>query len=167
MRQRRAAVRGAAVAALLTLAAVLGAGCGADVEPHAKTATQGARAAAPSPSTTTLDQQPSDGPSTRTRASKVRPPLAFVVHRRAQLRSGPSGKVVGTIRTKTEFKSPTILAVVGRRPGWVLVRTSLEKHHVGWLPAGAGQLFSQPRSIVIDLSRHRLSIFHRGRLTDT
>jgi lipoprotein-anchoring transpeptidase ErfK/SrfK len=74
--------------------------------------------------------------------------------------------MVARIRTKTEFTSPTILAVAARKPGWVLVRTSLEHHHVGWLPVSAGALFSQPRTIVIDLSRRTLTVFHRGRLTD-
>jgi hypothetical protein len=74
---------------------------------------------------------------------------------------------VATIRTKTEFHSPTILAVAARKPGWVLVRTSIEKHHVGWLPVGAGRLFEEPRSIVISLHRHKLMLFHRGKLTDT
>jgi lipoprotein-anchoring transpeptidase ErfK/SrfK len=33
---------------------------------------------------------------------------------------------------------------------------------VGWLPAGAGALFSQPRTIEIDLSERTLTIRHRG-----
>jgi lipoprotein-anchoring transpeptidase ErfK/SrfK len=49
--------------------------------------------------------------------------------------------------------------------GWVLVRTSVSGHHVGWLPESAGKIFSEPRSIVIDLSKRRLSVFHRGRLS--
>jgi lipoprotein-anchoring transpeptidase ErfK/SrfK len=70
---------------------------------------------------------------------------------------------VATITTKTEFKSPTILAVAARKPGWVLVRTAVRKHHVGWLPLGAGVLFSQPRTLVVDLSRRTITVFHRGR----
>jgi hypothetical protein len=138
--------------------------CGADVEPQATTP----RTVARTPATSTL----ADGPQTTTtdpaapRRPALRGPLAFHVTRRTQLRSRPRGKVVGTIRTRTEFKSPTILAVAARKPGWVLVRTSLARHHVGWLPASAGTLFSEPRSMVVDLSARTLTVFHRGRMTD-
>jgi lipoprotein-anchoring transpeptidase ErfK/SrfK len=149
--------------AALAAAGTLLAGCGADVERPQTTAT------AP-PARTTGDPAPT---STQPKLSKeeerarsLRPPLAFHVRRRAQLRAGPDGKVVATIRPKTEFKSPTILAVAHRTPGWVLVRTSVRGHHVGWLPSTSGVLFSQPRTIVVDLSKRTLSVFHRGRLTN-
>jgi lipoprotein-anchoring transpeptidase ErfK/SrfK len=165
MTAHRAVVRGAAVAAPAVLLALVAAGCGSGAKPPAKTTTSGDRVSTlPSRTTPAPAAKPPAGKATTT---TLKPPLAFVVHRRAQLRARPGGKVVGTIRTKTEFKSPTILSVAGRKPGWVLVRTSVEKHRVGWLPVSAGALFSQPRTIVIDLSRHRLSVFHRGRLTDT
>lgn len=158
MRHRRRVLVSAAVAAL---AAVGAAGCGADVEPQATTATT-PRAAVPTTTTGTLTDRPA-------RAAKpaLKGPLAFHVRRRAQLRTAPGGKVVATIKTKTEFKSPTILAVAARKPGWVLVRTSVRKHHVGWLPLKSGALFSQPRTLVIDLSKRTLTVFHRGRQTDT
>jgi lipoprotein-anchoring transpeptidase ErfK/SrfK len=159
---RRAVLAGAAAA---LLAATAG-GCGADVEP-ARTQTAPGADAVP---TGTLRAAPSEGDddakATPARASKLIPPLAFHVRRKTQLRLEPGGRMVGTITTKTEFKSPTILAVAARKPGWVLVRTSIEKHHVGWLPTSAGVLFSQPRTIVIDLSRRSLTVFHRDKLTD-
>jgi lipoprotein-anchoring transpeptidase ErfK/SrfK len=147
-------------AALACAAAVaLGAaGCGADTEPQAPT-TPTAPAPAPAPADTT--------PQAQAPAPGLKGPLAFHVRHRTQLRTAPGGHVVATITTKTEFKSPRILAVAARKPGWVLVRTSVPKHHVGWLPLKAGALFSQPRTVVIDLSRRSLTVFHRGRLTDT
>ncbi|WCB95735.1 hypothetical protein DSM104299_04484 [Baekduia alba] len=158
MSHRRRVVTGAAAAA-----ALMAAGCGADATPEAGTQTQGPAktqtAPAPAPASTT--------PKPAAAGPVLKPPLAFSVRRRAQLRTSPNGRVVATIKTKTEFKSPTILAVAGRKPGWVLVRTEVEKHHVGWLPLSAGHLFSEPRTIVIDLSARKLSVFHRGRLTDT
>jgi lipoprotein-anchoring transpeptidase ErfK/SrfK len=154
MSVRPAVVVGAAAAALAISAL---AGCGADVEPPATTA----KRPAPGVGTRTT------GPSPDAVARRLRPPLAFHLRRRTQLRTSPRGRVVATLATKTEFKSPRILAVAGRRPGWVLVRTSVRRHHVGWLPLSAGALFSQPRTIVIDLSRRRLSVLHRGRRTDT
>jgi lipoprotein-anchoring transpeptidase ErfK/SrfK len=154
MNLRPVVVMGAAVAALACGAL---AGCGADVEP------QGTTALHPPPGAGTAPTRPSADPAAR----PLRPPLAFHLRRRAQLRAGPGGRVVATLARKTEFKSPRILAVAARKPGWVLVRTSVRRHHVGWLPLSAGALFSQPRTIVIDLSRRRLSVFHRGRRTDT
>jgi lipoprotein-anchoring transpeptidase ErfK/SrfK len=157
----RRAVLGSAAAALLALGA---AGCGADVEPSpdgtttaATTPTLSARPSAPDPAA---------APRPPSHASKLQPPLAFHVRRRTMLRTSPNGRMVARIWTKTEFKSPTILAVAARKPGWVLVRTSMARHHVGWLPVGAGALFSLPRTIVIDLSRKSLMVFHRGKLTD-
>jgi hypothetical protein len=150
-----------AVIALL-LVAVLS-GCGADTEPQATTPDRTTTARAST--TATLADQPSPA-TTPKRSSAPRGPLAIRVTRRAQLRKAPRGRVLGTIKTKTEFGSPTILAITARKPGWVLVRTALSKHHVGWLPASAGTLFGEPRSIVVDLSAKTLTLFHRGRMTD-
>jgi lipoprotein-anchoring transpeptidase ErfK/SrfK len=133
------------------------AGCGADVEPPATTTgSQPAPAVATQPRTETV-------PSAA--VPKLAGPLAFHVRHRTQLRSKPGGHVVATLTTKTEFKSPRILSVAARKPGWVLVRTSVRKHHVGWLPLKAGALFSEPRTLVIDLSKRSLTVFHRGRRT--
>lgn len=163
-RRPPAGPRVALVAALLAVAALVSA-CGADVEPQATTPRTTAQRSA------TLSTTPDTGTSTGSAAPAagkpaLRGPLAFHVTRRAQLRRAPGGKVLGTIATKTNFKSPTILSVAARRPGWVLVRTSLEKHHVGWLPASAGALFEEPRSVVVDLSAKTLTVFHRGKMTD-
>lgn len=163
MSSGRAVVLSAAVAVLI--AAVL-AGCGADATPQPPdrgtgTSSLPARTPATRPGAeTTPASRPAAAPT-------LSGPLAFNVKRRTQLRRAPGGRVVGTIRTKTNFHSPTILAVAARKPGWVLVRTSIEKHHVGWLPLSSGHLFEEPRSIVVDLSKRKLMLFHRGKLTDT
>jgi lipoprotein-anchoring transpeptidase ErfK/SrfK len=164
----RAVVRSAAVAALLALVVVCAAGCGADATPQGQDAHRGGGTS--SLPTGTLRSAPEAGEEAAPRttsAARLSGPLAFNVKRRTQLRLAPGGKVVATIPTRTEFHSPTILAVAARKPGWVLVRTSIEKHHVGWLPLNAGHLFEEPRSIVIELSKHKLMVFHRGKLTDT
>jgi lipoprotein-anchoring transpeptidase ErfK/SrfK len=157
-------------AALLVVVALLLSACGADVE-RPRTTTAGGGAATKADTTKTLSSEPNadaGGAGDGASASKAAPsgPQAFHVTRRAQLRATPGGKVVATIKTKTEFKSPTILAVTARKPGWVLVRTTLARHHVGWLPTSAGALFVEPRSIVVDLSAKSLTVFHRGRMTD-
>jgi lipoprotein-anchoring transpeptidase ErfK/SrfK len=170
MRRQQSAVLSAAVAALVVfaVAAVL-AGCGADATPQGRDAGHGGSTLPTRTLRTAPDQGDEEAPGTAapTRSANLAGSLAFNVKRRTQLRLAPGGKVVATIRTQTEFRSPTILAVAARKPGWVLVRTSIEKHHVGWLPLAAGHLFEEPRSIVIDLSTRRLMIFHRGKLTDT
>jgi hypothetical protein len=156
MRSSRLAL---AWAPALVLAA---AGCGADQEaPRAAPATSTATTPAPATTTTTTPAE-----ATPRAQARLRPPLAFHLRRRAQLRAAPHGRVVATLRTRTEFKSPRILAVAARKPGWVLVRTTSRKNHVGWLPTGAGKLFSQPRTIVIDLSARQLMLLHRGRVTN-
>lgn len=181
MSHRRVAGPRAALAAALLAAFLVGvilSGCGADVE-GPQTTTSRTTAGVPSK---TLGAKPgaqddggrsgagggaNAGAGGATQAGgKLSGPLAFHVRHRTQLRRSPNGKVVATIRTRTEFKSPTILAVAARKPGWVLVRTTLAEAHVGWLPVGAGALFEEPRTIVIDLSAKTLTLFHRGKLTD-
>lgn len=162
MTTRRAALACAAAAALGGGLA----GCGAGTAPRATTA---GAAAADVPATVpgAVTAPPTDaGAAAATPAAKLRAPLAFHVRRRTQLRARPGGRVLAALSTTTEFKSPRILAVVARKPGWVLVRTSVRRHRVGWLPLGAGALFSQPRTIVIDLSERTLAVYHRGRRTD-
>jgi lipoprotein-anchoring transpeptidase ErfK/SrfK len=155
--------RAVPVSALAALMALCLAACGADVEPSQDATTTGAATATLS----ATPAAPAPAAAPKPAAPKLRGPLAFHVRRRAMLRATPGGKMIAPIATKTNFKSPTILAVAARKPGWVMVRTSLERHHVGWLPLSAGALFSEPRTIVIDLSRRSLSVFHRGKLTDT
>jgi lipoprotein-anchoring transpeptidase ErfK/SrfK len=157
MRPHRGARAALACAVLVALGAGV-AGCGADTEPEAPpTTAQPAPGPAPRPD---VPATPSAG------TPKLKGPLAFHVRHRTQLRTRPGGRVVATITTRTEFKSPRILAVAARKPGWVLVRTSVRRHHVGWLPLKAGALFSEPRTLVIDLSKRSLTVFHRGRRTD-
>jgi lipoprotein-anchoring transpeptidase ErfK/SrfK len=167
MSHRRLAVPRAALstAALLVVVALSASACGADVERPASTTRDGGGEPAGVPSTATLSAKPGAGAP---QASRRAPggPMAFHVTRRAQLRTAPGGRVVATISTKTNFDSPTILAVSARKPGWVLVRTSVADHHVGWLPTSAGALFTEPRSIVVDLSAKTLTVFHRGHMTD-
>ena len=135
MRSGRAVVLSAAVAALIAVAAA------GRVRRRRDAAGAGPRTTATSAlPTRTLRDHAGRGDDARQAAPPGRGavtlsgPLAFNVKRRTQLRLAPGGRVVATIRTKTNFHSPTILAVAARKPGWVLVRTSIEKHHVGWLP---------------------------------
>jgi lipoprotein-anchoring transpeptidase ErfK/SrfK len=154
--RRSAAARIAAAVAGLAATAALAA-CGADVEPQ-----QRATVAQQAPTVATTPKTPA-----RPAKPRLRPPLAFHLRRRALLRARPAGRVVASITTKTEFKSPRIYAVARRKPGWVQVRTAVRHHALGWIRSTSGVLFSQPRSIVVDLSRHRLTLYHRGKPTNT
>jgi hypothetical protein len=167
-RRPPAVPRAALTAALLVAAVLVLAACGADVERPATgtTATTTATATATLAARPQGDGDADTGGTAAPATRRARGPLAFHVTRRAQLRRAPGGKVITAIATRTEFKSPTILAIAARRPGWVLVRTTLAKQHVGWLPASAGAVFEEPRSIVIDLSARTLTLFHRGRMND-
>jgi lipoprotein-anchoring transpeptidase ErfK/SrfK len=161
----RAALLAAAGAAGVALA-VAAAGCGSDAEPRAAATASTPAQTAPAETTPTTPATTTPSAPDPQQQAGLRPPLAFHLRRRAQLRSRPAGRVVGTLHTKTEFKSPRILAVTARKPGWVLVRTTSKKNHVGWLPTASGKLFSQPRTIIIDLSARRLTLLHRGRVTN-
>jgi lipoprotein-anchoring transpeptidase ErfK/SrfK len=138
------------------------AGCGADVETTSTTTRTAQEAKATRPA---LSAEPQE---TVKKKNNFPPgyvePLAFHVKRRTQLRLRPDGRAVRVITPKTGFKSPRILSIANQRGDWVLVRTSVSGHRVGWLPKSSGVVFSEPRSVVIDLSRRLLTLYHRGRM---
>lgn len=149
--RRQGPARPRALAGLLAVLVVgVAAGCGADREP-----TTTARTAPPG----------AERPPTPVDRGPPRGPLALHVARRTQLRATPGGKVLGVITKRTVYRSPVYLPVIERRDGWVRVRSSMPSARSGWVPADAGALLRQPRSIVIDLSDRRLRIVHRGRVT--
>jgi hypothetical protein len=147
--------RAAAALAPMTVAVVLvTAGCG-----NGESSSSGR-----APTTTVPARAPA---LTREPQRATRPWLgtyAMHIRRRAQLRAHPGGRVLGVIRTRTRFASPVYLVVAARRPGWVRVRTSVPHHPVGWIPASAGRIYRQSRSIVIDLSRHALTVYRDGQV---
>lgn len=75
--------------------------------------------------------------------------------------------MLGVVRTHTVFRSPVYVPVIGRRGGWVRVRSSMPHAPSGWVPADAGPVLRQPRSIAIDLSERRLRVLHLGRVTQS
>jgi hypothetical protein len=147
MTRRRTRALGATLLALAAAASTVG--CGADVER----------------SETTDGRRVDDG--VRQVANGPLPDGNWALHiaRRVQLRESPGGRVLGMIRTRTVFGAPVYLPVIERRDGWVRVRTSMRRARSGWVPADAGPVLRQPRSIVIDLSDRRMRIIHRGRVT--
>lgn len=89
---------------------------------------------------------------------KGRYPTARIT-RRTQLRSQPEGKVVATLRQKTEFGSPTVLSVVGRRPGWLeVLAAELPNDRRGWIPADSARLGGTDFALHVDRSERRVEL---------
>ncbi|HEV7362800.1 MAG TPA: hypothetical protein VGN71_00325, partial [Solirubrobacteraceae bacterium] len=91
--------------------------------------------------------------------------LTAFVPRGTPLRSSAGGRVVGTLPTKTPFKSPQVVTVVGQRGGWLGILTSqLPNGRVGWIRAGAGRLFRTDWSIDAIVPRRQLIVRHGSRV---
>jgi hypothetical protein len=127
----------------------------------------GGGASAPAPKTAAVEPEPTpafvaDEKPVADKQPKPRYETAWVV-RRTTLRSSPGGRVVARIGRKTEFGSPRVLGVVGRRDGWLRViaseRTNAQR---AWIRAGAVRLEGTNVSIRVDRSAMRL-VVRRGK----
>ncbi|MGH2995356.1 MAG: L,D-transpeptidase, partial [Gaiellaceae bacterium] len=82
-----------------------------------------------------------------------KPGRTLVVHAR------PGGPVVARLGARTEFGSPTTLAVAARRGRWLgVVTTHLPNGRLGWVDPAESALrkTSTRKSLVLDLSARRL-----------
>lgn len=143
---RRAARRrrtGLAAGALLA-AVVAGCGAGEDV--------------APSP------REAADAGPDRVRPVALRPGrFSLRVDRPVDVRARPGGRIVGRVGRRTPFRTPTALAVVGRRGNWLAVMTDLMPNgRPGWVPTRGAVLVRQPYTIRIDRSARRLAVLRSG-----
>jgi lipoprotein-anchoring transpeptidase ErfK/SrfK len=85
------------------------------------------------------------------------------VVRRTTLRAAPAGRVLARIGRRTEFGSPRVLAVTGRRVGWLRVTASERANgQHGWIRASAARLGATDIWIRVDRSRRELTL-RRGR----
>jgi hypothetical protein len=131
---------------LLAAAVVLLAGCGgtpvaSTTEPDDEPAFAVEQTAPPA------KQQPA-GPRGRYKTAHVL--------RRTTLRASPGGDVLARIGRKTEFGSQRVLAVTGRRAGWLRVIVSeRENGRPGWIRARAARLGAVDISITVDRSARR------------
>lgn len=81
------------------------------------------------------------------------------VLRRTAMRGSPGGHVVARIGRRTEFGSPRVLAVTGRRGRWLRVTASERRNgEHGWIPASAARLGSTDVWIRVDRSRRELTL---------
>jgi lipoprotein-anchoring transpeptidase ErfK/SrfK len=81
------------------------------------------------------------------------------VLRRTALRAAPGGHVAARIGRATEFGSPRVLAVTGRRDSWLRVIASERRNgQRAWVRARAVRLAGTDVSIHVDRSAHRLTL---------
>lgn len=81
------------------------------------------------------------------------------------LRRSPGGAALTRIADRTEWGSPRVLAVLGRRGSWLeVIATELPNGHRGWIPITSGQLLSNPWSVRVDLSARRVTVMRRERV---
>ncbi len=134
----------------LVLAGLLAvAGCGGS--------TPVATTQAPEPAEFLAQEQPA--------AQKPKPAGRFEtarVRRRTTMRAAPGGRVIARVGRRTEFGSPRVLAVTGRRGGWLRVIASERRNEQrGWIRARAVRVGATDISIHVDRSARRL-VLKRG-----
>ena len=101
-------------------------------------------------------------PAAAKKAPEPRYATAHVL-RRTTLRSAPGGRVVARVGRKTEFGSPRVLGVVGRRGAWLrVIASERENEQRAWIRAGAVRLGGTDVSIRVDRSAMRL-VLRRGK----
>ncbi len=75
------------------------------------------------------------------------------------LRSAPDGRVLARLGTRTRFGSTTVLAVRGRRAGWLrVIAPELGNGRTGWMRASDARVGGVPYSVVVDLSERTLVV---------
>ena len=80
-------------------------------------------------------------------------------------RRAPGGRGLTRIASRTEWGSPRVLAILGRRGSWLeVIATELPNGHRGWIPIDSGQVLSNPWSIRVDLAARRVTVMRRARV---
>jgi lipoprotein-anchoring transpeptidase ErfK/SrfK len=101
-------------------------------------------------------------------AAAPRPQGQLTVHvtRPVRLRSSPGGPVIGGIRPRTEFDSPTVLAVVRQRGAWLgVLSPDVPNGRIGWISKNAALVPHRTRwSVVASLSRREVVVRRAGRV---
>jgi hypothetical protein len=74
-----------------------------------------------------------------------------------------SRRLLATVAATTRFGSPTVLAVVGERRGWLaVISAALGNGVYGWVRADSGSLRHDAFSVEVDLSQRRLTVWRAG-----
>jgi|tagenome__1003787_1003787.scaffolds.fasta_scaffold20960177_5 hypothetical protein len=88
-----------------------------------------------------------------------------ILRRPVMLRRAPRGAAIARVADRTEWGSPRVLAIVGRRGSWLkVIATELRNGHRGWIPISSGQVISNPWSMRVDLSARRVSVMRNARV---
>jgi lipoprotein-anchoring transpeptidase ErfK/SrfK len=98
-------------------------------------------------------------------ASKRRGQPVAVLTSRTVLRDAPSpgGRPLATLRRHTEWGTPTVLAAVGKRGGWLRVMaTQLPNGGTGWIPARAAGVVPSRWKLEADLSSRLVTVRRDG-----
>lgn len=81
------------------------------------------------------------------------------------LRAAPAGRPIARLGRRTEFGSRRVLAVTGRRDGWLrVIATEAGNGRRAWIPAAAARLRGTDFSIVVDRSARRATLRRAGRV---
>jgi hypothetical protein len=99
-------------------------------------------------------------------ARKHGTPVALL-RRPTALRAAPNarGARLASLRRRTEWHSPRVFPVVGRRGGWVrVIATELRNGKRGWIRLADTKLLANPWSIGVDLSARRVTVRRHGRV---
>lgn len=138
---------------LLSLSALLVAGCGDD---DTRAGPRPAQEATPAPEAAPAPQ-----------AIRARPgeTLAVKVLERVALRDSPRGRVVSHVDVQTEFDSDAVMAVMRVRGRWLGVHwPTLDNGELGWVRMSDRlRLLREPWKVRVDISERRATLLKRGR----
>jgi hypothetical protein len=109
---------------------------------------------------------PTAPPPPAAAATRPQPRPTVHVTRATALRSRPGGPVIGRVSPRTEFDSPTVLAVVRQRGPWLGVLTAaLPNGRIGWISARARlEVHRNAWSVTASLSRREVVVRRDGRV---
>ena len=84
---------------------------------------------------------------------------------RTSLRGAPAGRAVGAIGRSTQFGSPRVLSVIGRRGAWLkVVVPERPNARPGWIPAARARMDGTDVSLVVDRSARTLAVREGDRI---
>ncbi|MGH2871335.1 MAG: L,D-transpeptidase family protein, partial [Solirubrobacteraceae bacterium] len=131
----------------------------------------GAPAGAPAATAAPLHLAVAGSTVTPVRASLLLPPgrgaLVATLVRGTFLRSGPAGRRLARLATRTQWGSATVLWVRRRKGRWLGVVTSqLGNNRLGWIPAADASLSRDNWELRVSLAARRVTVLDRGRIRE-
>ncbi len=88
-----------------------------------------------------------------------------ILRRRAALLTEPGGSRFATLARRSEFGSARVLAVIGRRDGWLRVLASeLPNNRSGWIRESSAKLEATPWALRADISKRQVTVLKRGKV---